>query len=122
MFPCKLCSQHFQKMLADYPIKNNSREELVYYLCDLHNKVNSRLKKPIFDCKKAFNFWGGECGCSEKKELTNENNKTNTTLTNHTENRKEVVKEVKTDNIIKADGTSAVKKLIPSKSEEKSTN
>ena len=55
-------------MLKDNPIKNNSREELVYYLCDLHNKVNITLKKPIFDCKKAFGFWGGECGCSDKNQ------------------------------------------------------
>lgn len=57
-------------MLAEFPIKNNSREELVYYLCDMHNKVNEKLKKRIFDCKKAFGFWGGECGCAEKTSNT----------------------------------------------------
>ncbi len=50
-------------MLNEFTIKNNSREEVVYYLCDLHNHVNKRLGKPIFECKKAFNFWGGDCGC-----------------------------------------------------------
>lgn len=95
MFPCKICSSHFQKMLADYPIKNNSREELVYYLCDLHNKVNIRLNKPIFDCKKAFGFWGGECGCSEKK--VNEIQSTNSTVVSNG-NRKEEIKEIKIEN------------------------
>lgn len=37
-------------------------------MCDLHNKVNASLKKPIFDCKKAFDFWGGDCGCDAKKK------------------------------------------------------
>lgn len=62
-----MCSAHFQTMLKENPIKTGSREEIVYYLCDLHNKVNEKLKKPIFDCKKAFGFWGGECGCTDKK-------------------------------------------------------
>ena len=59
-----MCSAHFQLIIKENPIQHNSREELVYYL---QNKVNAKLKKPIFDCKKAFGFWGGECGCSEKK-------------------------------------------------------
>jgi hypothetical protein len=51
-------------MIEDNKIRNNNRKELVYYICDLHNIVNKRLNKPIFDCKKAFSFWGGDCGCS----------------------------------------------------------
>lgn len=62
-FPCKICGKHFVKMLNENPIKDNSREELVYYICDIHNQVNKFLKKPIFDCKKAFDIWGGDCGC-----------------------------------------------------------
>lgn len=56
-------------MLQDYPIENSTREKLVYYICDIHNHVNKRLNKPIFECKKAFEFWGGNCGCSAKNEL-----------------------------------------------------
>lgn len=63
VYPCKICSKHFQQMLKDFPIKHNTREEFVYYLCDLHNKVNERLGKTIYDCKKAFDIWGGDCGC-----------------------------------------------------------
>ena len=50
-------------MLKDYPIKIKSREEFVYYTCDLHNNVNRRLNKTIYDCKKAFDIWGSDCGC-----------------------------------------------------------
>ena len=63
-FPCKICGKHFVKLLDDYPIKCDNREQLVYYICDIHNKVNKFLKKEIFDCKKAFDVWGGDCGCS----------------------------------------------------------
>ena len=63
-------------MLKESPIKANTREEFVYYMCEMHNNVNKRIDKPIFDCKEAFNFWGGDCGCSEKEN--------NNTLTNKT--------------------------------------
>ena len=48
-FPCKICGKHFVKLLDDYPIKCDNREQLVYYICDIHNKVNKFLKKEIFD-------------------------------------------------------------------------
>ena len=38
------------------------------YICDLHNIVNEALNKPKFDCKRAFDYWGGNCGCSDKTE------------------------------------------------------
>ena len=63
-------------MLKEFPIKANTREEFVYYICEMHNNVNKRIDKPIFDCKQSFNIWGGDCGCSEK-----ENNNTLTNIT-----------------------------------------
>ena len=63
IYPCKVCASHFKQMLVEFPIKHKSREELVIYICGLHNKVNQRLGKKIFDCKKAFDIWGGDCGC-----------------------------------------------------------
>lgn len=62
-FPCKICGKHFVKMIEEHPIKHNSREELVFYFCDLHNLVNKFLGKPYFDCVQAFDIWGGDCGC-----------------------------------------------------------
>ncbi len=67
-------------MLQDYPIKNGSRKEIVLYLCDLHNKVNQRLNKPIFDCQKAFDFWGGNCGCAADSQLQNNSTINNSTI------------------------------------------
>lgn len=67
LYPCNECKKHFQKMIDENVIKSNSREELVQYFCDLHNIVNKRLEKPIFDCKEALNYWGGSCGCNKGK-------------------------------------------------------
>ena len=64
-FPCKICGKHFVKLLKDNPIKNNNREELVYYMCEIHNELNRKLGKQKFTCKEAFNVWGGDCGCNE---------------------------------------------------------
>ncbi len=64
VYPCKICGKHFNEMLQKFPIENKSREEFVLYLCNLHNKVNKRLGKQEYDCKKTFEIWGGDCGCS----------------------------------------------------------
>ena len=64
-FPCKICGNHLLKMLNKEGIHANSREELVNYICKIHNIVNKVLEKPQFDCKKAFDFWGGDCGCDD---------------------------------------------------------
>ena len=62
LFPCKICGGHLLKMLKKEGVKANSREELVNYICKIHNIVNKVLNKPIFDHKKAFDYWGGDCG------------------------------------------------------------
>jgi FAD-linked sulfhydryl oxidase len=53
-------------MLIDNPFSYKSREDLVYYLCGLHNIVNERLNKTIYECKKAFDIWGSDCGCDSQ--------------------------------------------------------
>ena len=62
-FPCKICGSHLLKMLQKDGVKADSREELVHYICKIHNIVNKVLNKQQFDCKKAFDIWGGDCGC-----------------------------------------------------------
>lgn len=71
MLPCKLCKDHFKEMIKKYTIRNNNRKELVWYFCFLHNNVNRRLGKPIFDCRFAEIYWGGinKCLCPPNKTL-----------------------------------------------------
>ena len=56
LFPCRIRGDHLLKMLKKEGVKVNSREELVNYICKIHNIVNKVLNKPIFDCKKAFDY------------------------------------------------------------------
>ena len=60
LFCCNACGNKFGNLLKDNPVKCSGRVELAQYLCDLHNKVNANLNKPIFDCNKVLEFWGGE--------------------------------------------------------------
>lgn len=60
-YPC--CQDELQTIIKDNPLEHGSREELVYYICELHNIVNSKANKPKFNCRHAFDIWGGDCGC-----------------------------------------------------------
>lgn len=43
--------------LKDSPPKTESQESLSMWLCELHNNVNERIGKPLFDCSKVFERW-----------------------------------------------------------------
>lgn len=62
-YPCKICGTHLLKMLKKHGVKHGSRDELINYMCDIHNIVNKVLNKEKFDCSKAKDVWGGDCGC-----------------------------------------------------------
>jgi len=52
------------------PIQLDSRNELVKYVCELHNDVNIRLNKPVVDCKMLADKLCGECDdCKRKSNL-----------------------------------------------------
>lgn len=68
IYPCIECKEHFGKMIKENPIVDESKEEVVAYICKLHNIVNERLEKPQFDCRKAFLYWQGDCGCGNKNK------------------------------------------------------
>lgn len=59
-YPCALCASHLRSYLRDHPADVTSRTSLRRWLCDLHNSVNSKLKKPAFDCNRVPERWGGQ--------------------------------------------------------------
>ncbi|KAI8870062.1 hypothetical protein GQ42DRAFT_167196 [Ramicandelaber brevisporus] len=61
LYPCGGCAKHFQQLLKDFPPVVTGREELKKWMCEAHNIVNERLKKPQFDCSKVDDRW--DCGC-----------------------------------------------------------
>jgi FAD-linked sulfhydryl oxidase len=53
LYPCKLCRKHLQQQLRDPglgPIRTWDRENLTTWICELHNVVNTDLKKPQHSC------------------------------------------------------------------------
>ena len=41
VLPCSVCRKHLRRNLKEYPIRLNSKRELVEWLIDLHNEVNA---------------------------------------------------------------------------------
>jgi FAD-linked sulfhydryl oxidase len=57
LYPCKMCAENFKKELVMLPPRLGSRTEFATWLCELHNSVNVRLGKPVFDCSQVFERW-----------------------------------------------------------------
>ena len=62
-YPSK--SELMEEILKEHPLGYSNREELVYYMCQIHNIMNKKIGKKKFSCKEAFNVWGGDCGCND---------------------------------------------------------
>ena len=62
-YPSK--SELMEEILKEHPLEYSNREELVYYMCQIHNILNKKLGRKKFSCKEAFNVWGGDCGCND---------------------------------------------------------
>ena len=58
-------SDLMKEIIKEHPLEYSNREELVYYICQIHNILNKKLGKKKFSCKEAFNVWGGDCGCND---------------------------------------------------------
>jgi FAD-linked sulfhydryl oxidase len=63
LYPCGDCARHFQKVLQKFPPQVVSRSAAAAWACHVHNEVNKRLKKDLFDCSKIGDFY--DCGCAE---------------------------------------------------------
>ena len=50
LYPCRHCAEDFQDSLRDNPPRIGSREELSVWMCELHNRVNAKLDKPLWSC------------------------------------------------------------------------
>lgn len=67
IYPCKECADDMRMDLQDEPPDTGSRTALSQWLCRLHNKVNNKLGKDLFDCSKVDERWlegwkDGSCG------------------------------------------------------------
>lgn len=56
-YPCHYCAEHLKEQVKASPPKVSSNCELSYWLCSIHNNVNERLGKPLFNCDNVFERW-----------------------------------------------------------------
>jgi hypothetical protein len=63
LYPCGECAAHFQILLKQYPPQTSSRDAASQWACSVHNKVNERLEKPMFDCSLVAEMY--KCGCDD---------------------------------------------------------
>ncbi|KAF6203839.1 hypothetical protein GE061_002174 [Apolygus lucorum] len=56
-YPCPICARHFQQEIRSLPPDVSSQVALVNWFCTVHNRVNKRLGKPLFDCTKVWQRW-----------------------------------------------------------------
>ncbi|KAI9492820.1 FAD-linked sulfhydryl oxidase-like protein ERV2 [Zychaea mexicana] len=68
LYPCGECAAHFQLLLQKYPPQTSSRIAASQWACAIHNKVNERLGKEIFDCSDIQDKY--DCGCAEDGDTT----------------------------------------------------
>ncbi|KJZ73013.1 hypothetical protein HIM_07585 [Hirsutella minnesotensis 3608] len=66
LYPCGDCARHFRGLLKEMPPQTSSRNAAAGWLCEAHNRVNKRLKKPVFDCNNIGDFY--DCGCGDDKK------------------------------------------------------
>jgi len=57
LYPCSYCASHLREEMKKEPPVVGSRSALAQWMCRVHNEVNERLGKPLFDCKKIDERW-----------------------------------------------------------------
>ncbi|KIX00144.1 uncharacterized protein Z518_10281 [Rhinocladiella mackenziei CBS 650.93] len=70
LYPCGECAEHFQTILKKYPPQTSSRSSAAAWACFVHNLVNERKGKPIFDCSNIGDFYDCGCGDDEKEAIS----------------------------------------------------
>lgn len=56
-YPCGYCASHLREEMKKEPPVVDTRLGLARWLCRIHNEVNERLGKPLFDCEKVDERW-----------------------------------------------------------------
>ncbi|ESO08823.1 hypothetical protein HELRODRAFT_74545, partial [Helobdella robusta] len=59
-YPCDVCANELASrpmVLKQNPPDVRSRNDFCQWMCRLHNSVNERLGKPLFDCSKVDERW-----------------------------------------------------------------
>ncbi|KAL4104877.1 hypothetical protein QTP88_020153 [Uroleucon formosanum] len=57
LYPCETCARDFTLLLTSQPPETYSQQSLSNWLCRVHNHVNQKLGKPLFDCNLVNERW-----------------------------------------------------------------
>ncbi|KAL6751943.1 ERV/ALR sulfhydryl oxidase domain-containing protein [Haematococcus lacustris] len=68
IYPCGECAQHFQEVVRRDPPQVDSQAALAQWTCRVHNVVNQRLQKPVFNCNVVGARWAALDCLSEDEE------------------------------------------------------
>ncbi|PNW85134.1 hypothetical protein CHLRE_03g173200v5 [Chlamydomonas reinhardtii] len=71
IYPCGDCAEHFAEIVRRDPPAVGSGREFRRWLCGVHNRVNSRLGKPVFNCDLVEARWA-PLGCSAEEAAAGE--------------------------------------------------
>ena len=75
LYPCGECAEHFRGLLRAEPPALGSRTAFAQWLCRTHNRVNTALDKPQFECSAVDLRWsplacesgtGGRDACARR--------------------------------------------------------
>lgn len=58
LLPCSKCVAHYISMVKDHPPHYATQPGLVKWFVDLHNRVNARIKKPVYALPQAVSLIG----------------------------------------------------------------
>ena len=67
LYPCGYCADYTRDEMLRRPPKVANRKEFQLWMCGVHNEVNYRIQKPLFNCDYVDVRWGagpadGSCG------------------------------------------------------------
>ncbi|KAF1815687.1 hypothetical protein P152DRAFT_455402 [Eremomyces bilateralis CBS 781.70] len=100
VYPCGDCAEHFGKLLQKFPPQVSSRNAVAGWGCHIHNQVNDRLQKPMFDCNNIGDFY--DCGCAEDEKKSGEQAKTEMSAERREKITGESGRELDADRFVKA--------------------
>ena len=75
LYPCSECADDLREQLDASPPRVGSRSELSVWLCQVHNRINEKLGKPVYSCDLAaldarWRTGGAHCDVADEELAT----------------------------------------------------
>ena len=76
VIPCSICQKNYKRHLKEFPIENhlNNRKDLVIWLIDVHNMVNSEIGKKVMSYETVIKKYENVYNKNLLLDITLENN------------------------------------------------